>query len=413
MATHFRQSDGSIACKRLNIEKSPSTDDIALVTCKTCISVANNTKTVHFCKSDGSIACGRLRIKDPSLTEDPSLITCQRCLSFVSGDGSGGRRRLGLDTKMVRVGFYEGDLDWAEAQASTLSELMRNAVRLYRKCETGEIMIQTNQVNKIIIAVTSSSGGTGKTTTCRNIGAEFARRGKRVLMIDIDPQANLDLFCGLIQAPHHPDGDVSNVFAENFNGNWPISSIEGESLELVRGNRAMIEVQTGLSNRRNREKILSRALKSVPDYYEIIIIDCPATGGALVDNALAAATHVIAPIILEEKSIQGLGALLASLPKLAFDLDIKPPDLLGIIPFTRGKSSTVTSRSCREGLEGFAEHLNFEILPGISESEDVRKAHGQGYAIGKFRPTHRSSEEFRVLTDRIETKLGVNNGKAK
>jgi chromosome partitioning protein len=408
MVKHFRKADSSIACGRANAENA--TDDMALVTCKSCISATKDRRTVHFSNSDGSIACGKLKTKAPALTADHKLITCQRCRSVVNGGGSGGRRKLGLDTKMLRIGFYDGDLLWAESQSTTMSEVVRNAVRFYRKLKTGEIMIQTYPIKKTIITVTSSSGGTGKTTTCRNLGAEFARRGKRTLLIDLDPQVNLDLFCGLLQVPNHPDGDVSNIFSEDFDGNWPISTIEGEPLEIVRGSHKMDRIQRSLADRRNREKILLRGLKTIPECYEVIILDCPATAGFLVDNALTAATHVVAPIILEEKSIQGLGELLNGMRTLAHELDEEPPDLLGVIPIIRGKNAT--SRICGEGLEELSKTLEFRVLPEITEYQDTRKASGAGYPLRAFRPGHAGAIEFEKLADQIEALLGGKNSEA-
>ncbi len=406
MVTHFQQSDGSIAC---NKKAKNFSDKIDTVDCKACLSTIGASKTVHFRKPEGSIACGRLQIKDPNLTNDISLITCQRCLSYANGQGSGGRKSLGLNTKLVRVGFYDGDLEWAESQG-TLSETVRNSVRFYRKYNMGEIMIQHSSINRIIIAVTSSSGGTGKTTTSRNLASEFSRRGKRVLLIDLDPQANLDLFCGLIDTPHHLDGDVTNIFAEKFDGRWPISLIPDESTEILRSSRRMKEIQGALAGKRNREKILSRELKKLPEEYQIIIIDCPATPGYLTDNAIAAATHVIAPIIVEEKSVQGLGNLLMSFHELAIELEIQPPIFLGVVPYIRGKSITATTKSCAEGLMSISEELGFNILPQISDSEYIRKANGQGYSIGKMRPNSEPAREFIALADKVQELLELDNG---
>jgi chromosome partitioning protein len=406
MVTHLRQLDGSIACKRRAKDFSDKIDD---VDCRACLSTVGVSKTVHFRKSDGSIACGRIQIKVPNLTNDLTLITCQRCLSYANGQGSGGRRSLGLDTKLVRVGFYDGDLEWAESQG-TLSETVRNSVRFYRKYNMGEIMIQHSNINRIIIAVTSSSGGTGKTTTSRNLAAEFSRRGKRVLLIDLDPQANLDLFCGLMDTPHHPDGDVTSIFEEKFDGRWPITLIPEESTEILRSSRRMKEIQGALSGRRNREKILSRELKKLPEDYQIIIIDCPATPGYLTDNALAAATHVIAPIIVEEKSVQGLGNLLSSFHELAIELEIQPPIFLGVVPYIRGRNITATTKSCAAGLMSISEELGFNILPQISDSEYIRKANGQGYSIGKLRPGSEPAKEFMALADRVQELLELDNG---
>lgn len=271
-------------------------------------------------------------------------------------------------------------------------------------------MLKNDTNNRTIITITSSSGGTGKTTTCRNLEAELTRQGKKVLLIDLDPQANLDLFCGLIGTPHHPDGDISKIFEEDFDGNWPISSIEGESLHLVRSSRKMIKTQGALATRRSREKILSRALKMLPDCYDTIIVDCPATGGYLVDNALTASTHVIAPIILEEKSIQGLGELLSGIRILAHELEKEPPILLGVIPVVRGKG-TATAKLCYEGLQNLAKTLKFNILPEITEYQDTRKASGSGLNLRAFRPGHPGALEFENLAKKIDELLRGQNGK--
>ncbi len=373
-------------------------------------SANRSQKAFHLLNLDNVIACGKVKTADPLTTKDITLVTCKRCHSVAAGGGSGGRKRLDLDTKMVRVGFYDGDLVWAEEQPVSLSELIRNSIRINRRIQTGEIMVKSDISSRTIITITSSSGGTGKTTTCRNLGAEFARQGKKVLLVDLDPQANLDLFCGLLGTSHHANGDISKVFEKDFDGIWPISSIEGEALDVVRSSRKMIKTQGSLTTRRSREKILSRALKMLPDCYEVIILDCPATGGYLVDNALAASTHVLAPIILEEKSIQGLGELLNGIRTLAHELEEKPPILLGVIPIVRGKG-TVTARLCQEGLQDLAKVLKFNILPEITEYQDTRKASGSGFNLRAFRPGHPGALEFENLAKKIGELLRGQDGK--
>jgi chromosome partitioning protein len=270
--------------------------------------------------------------------------------------------------------------------------------------------MKTNEMNqptkRIVIAVTSNSGGSGKTTTVRNLGYELARRGKRVLLLDLDPQTNLDLFCGLINTPQHEGGDVTTIFSEDFSGAWPCSAIEGETLQIVRGNADMAKVQINLSGRRNREKCLARSLRSLPTDYDIVLLDCPATTGLLIENALAASSHVLIPIAPEEKSIQGLGDLLSGLTKLGADLDIEPPQLLGIVPSTRVNSKSLTSRNCMDGLKDISQILKFEVLPGIGEYEDIRKANASGFPLRRYRPGHQGVAEYQKLADRIEVLLG-------
>jgi chromosome partitioning protein len=362
---------------------------------------------IHLLDKNGMIACKTAAKGKPAATSNHSEITCKRCISIATGGSNGGRKSLNLTYAVLRIGFYPDDFDWLKDNRKSQSEIIRMAVHKYR---------WDNEVNRIkkrvVIAVTSNSGGSGKTTTTRNLGYELIRQGKKVLLVDLDPQANLDLFCGLISTPTHPDGDVTNIFSENFNGIWPCSEIEGEDLKIVRGSPEIARVQINLSGRRNREKCLTKALKSLPPEYDVVLLDCPATTGLLIENALAAASHVLIPIAPEEKSIQGLGDLLSGLAKLGADLDIDPPKLLGVVLSTRANSKSLTSRTCMEGLKEISEVLNFEVLPGIGEYEDLRKANASGMPLRRYRPGHQGVLEYQRFANRIQELLGGVNGKA-
>jgi chromosome partitioning protein len=141
--------------------------------------------------------------------------------------------------------------------------------------------------------------------------------------------------------------------------------------------------------------------------YDIVLIDCPATNGLLIENALAAATHVLIPISPEEKSIHGLGDLLAELQSLGTDLEITPPSLLGVVLSTRANSTTLTSRSAIEDLNQLSKSLGFQILPGIDEYEDIRKANGAGFPLRQFRPRHPGVMQYQILANHIQSLLEI------
>jgi chromosome partitioning protein len=363
---------------------------------------------VHFLSADGMPAC-KIASKDhPATTKIPSEITCKRCASIANGGVNGGRKKLGLVYSTLRIGFYPEDCNWLEKHPLPKSEVIRELVHHGRRTETE--MEKAREKKMVVIAIVSNSGGSGKTTTARNLGYEMACKGQKVLLVDLDPQTNLDLFCGLLDTPSHPDGDITSVFNEDFDGPWPCSKIDGETTEIVRGSAEIAKVQIGLSNRRNRERCLTKAIKSLPSDYDIVLLDCPATTGLIIENALAAATHVLIPVAPKEKSIQGLGALLSGLAKLGKDLEIDPPKLLGIVPSINANSKSLTTRRCLQDLKDISEALGFDVLPGIGDYEDILRATAVGLPIRRYRPGHPAVSEYRKLAEHTQALLGNING---
>jgi chromosome partitioning protein len=358
---------------------------------------------LHFLLDEATV-CGTA--KSARATEQKEAVTCKRCLGVMQGTGNGGRPKLDLVYLTLKVGFFPEDLEWLKSCSEPMSLIVREAISIHRqrlKSTKKKIMPK----NRKIITITSNSGGSGKSTTCKNLAYEFAAIGRKVLVIDLDPQASLDLFFGFIGVD--TDAYSTQLFEERFNGkcspsNFPID--DGGLLHLFRGSSELAKTQINLSGRRSRERCLAKALKLLSEY-DIVLIDCPATNGLLIENALAAATHVLIPISPEEKSIHGLGDLLAELQSLGTDLEITPPSLLGVVLSTRANSTTLTSRSAIEDLNQLSKNLGFQILPGIDEYEDIRKANGAGLPLRQFRPRHPGVTQYQTLANHIQSLLEI------
>ena len=160
-----------------------------------------------------------------------------------------------------------------------------------------------------IIAVTNQKGGVGKTTTSVNLSAALAYLGKKVLLIDIDPQANATQGIGIDRTELELtvyDAIVQGVALSNI-----ILESDVENLHVVPANIDLAGVDIELAVvKSGREQRLKNALKEVQDNYDYIIIDCPPSLGLLNTNALTAANSVFIPVQCEYYALEGLTQLL-------------------------------------------------------------------------------------------------------
>lgn len=157
-------------------------------------------------------------------------------------------------------------------------------------------------MSKRIIAIANHKGGVGKSTSAVNIGAALARRGQRVLLIDLDAQQNLT-FSLMKDEP-----EVSIYDSLTSKAALPVIHVK-ENLDIVPASIDLARVEIDLSGRIARETILKTLLEPIEDKYEYIIMDCPPSLGLLVYNALMAATDVYISLTAEALPYKGLTML--------------------------------------------------------------------------------------------------------
>ncbi len=165
-----------------------------------------------------------------------------------------------------------------------------------------------------IFAVTNQKGGVGKTTTTVNLAASLAENGKKVLLIDLDPQGNATTGCGIDKAPIEKssyDLLVGDASAEEV-----IVSRDDFSFDVIPTNADLTAAEIELLDEPEREYRLRNSLVPVQDRYDYVLIDCPPSLSMLTLNALVASKGVIIPIQCEYYALEGLSSLLKTIERV-------------------------------------------------------------------------------------------------
>lgn len=159
-----------------------------------------------------------------------------------------------------------------------------------------------------VIAITNQKGGVGKTTTAFNLGACLALDGKKVLLVDADPQANATSGLGVV--PEDGDLSVYECIVDGASASDAVMKTCVENLDLICSRIDLVGAEVELMNRRDREKALSKVLEPLKDSYDYILIDCSPSLGIITVNALSASDSVIIPVQAEYFALEGISQLL-------------------------------------------------------------------------------------------------------
>ncbi|WP_224338509.1 ParA family protein [Haloprofundus halobius] len=252
------------------------------------------------------------------------------------------------------------------------------------------------------IAVTNQKGGVGKTTITAHLAVGLARRGHRVLAIDLDPQGYLTRHFGLKDELYRAERDNLALHLTNDTPGEVVDlAVEtDEGVDLVPSNYDMRGVADALSNARNRERRLQNVFSSLSDdAYDYLVVDSPPNLGVLTDNAILASRRLLIPIQAEDSSLDALEMVLDEVEEIevAFDIDI---EILGIVPNLVprdgvAKSTLETMRST-PGLEDL-------VLPyEIRKRADIKYAMRRGETLYAYNESSDMISVFDRLAEDVE-----------
>lgn len=260
---------------------------------------------------------------------------------------------------------------------------------------------------QIRLAVISNAGGSGKTTLSVHLAYEMGRRGFSVALMDLDPQGSLSLFCGL--GTPEPEKTLATVLRDNFDGNWPFVpswSEQVSGVEVCQGGMVLTQTADELVLHKRGAYLLSDCLSDYPLSHNLMIFDCPATLGPLPLMALAAGTHIVVPVQLEPKSIQGAAHLIEWYYYHCKHLRLKPqPEILGFVP-NQYDARRAVHRQLLESLPDQLEQMDIRLFPAIRDSSEFVNASGQGLPLHLYRKTHPAVGDFKEIASHLATLMG-------
>ncbi len=252
------------------------------------------------------------------------------------------------------------------------------------------------------IAIINQKGGVGKTTTAVSLGISLAQLGKKVLLVDLDGQANLTISLGF--EPDEIENNLtklieSRILKHDFVIDKKNYILNAEGVDIIPADITLSGMEAKMLYAINRECILKNILKDFKDDYDYILIDCLPSLGVLAVNALVSADSIIIPVQAQYLSLRGMEQLFETVNEIKGQLNPNL-EIEGIL-LTMYNGSTTLSKEVSETIkEMYGNQIKvFENVIRISTK--VAEAPSQGISIFKYNPTGKAAISYKLLANEV------------
>lgn len=246
-----------------------------------------------------------------------------------------------------------------------------------------------------VIAVTNQKGGTGKTTTSINLASYLAAFGKKILLLDLDPQGNASSGIGI--NAQEIERNLYHVITDQIHPTEAISPTPLQNLEIIPSSQELAGATIDLVSMDGREYKLQNAIDHFKEHYDFIIIDCPPSLGLLTVNGLVATDEVLIPVQCEYYALEGLGQLLNTISLIQESL--KPElRLMGALLTMFDKRNKLSYDVAKEVRRHFPGYVFDAIIPrNVSLSE----APSYGKPIMYYDPWSKGARAYKQLAQEV------------